>query len=142
MTDLLSGPARPIIVLLLSALAIGLLDRLTRPRDSGILLVLLVADGALALLSLRARLPLHVVLGRWRDLSLLGFDWGLGVDGLAFLFDKGEIVRYGHGGDDPGVSAKVFYYPGYDIDVVILGNQSHCADPVAAKIHQMIVSDG
>ncbi len=86
MTDLLSGPARPIIVLLLSALAIGLLDRLTRPRDSGILLVLLVADGALALLSLRARLPLHVVLGRWRDLSLLGFDWGLGVDGLAFLF--------------------------------------------------------
>ena len=86
MTDLLSGPARPIIVLLLGALAIGLLDRLTRPRDSGVLLVLLVADGALALLSLRTRLPLHVVLGRWRDLSLLGCDWGLGVDGLAFLF--------------------------------------------------------
>ena len=86
MTDLLSGPVRPIVVLLLSALAIGFLDRLTRPRDSGVLLVLLVADGALALLSLRARLPLHVVLGRWRDLSPLGFDWGLGVDGLAFLF--------------------------------------------------------
>ncbi len=68
-------------------------------------------------------------------------DWAYGY-GLAFLFDKGEVVRYGHGGDDPGVSAKVFYYPGYDIDVVILGNQSHCADPVAAKIHQMIVSDG
>jgi formate hydrogenlyase subunit 3/multisubunit Na+/H+ antiporter MnhD subunit len=86
MTDLLSGPARPIIVLLLGALAIGFLDRLTRPRDSGVLLVLLVADGALALLSLRARLPLYIVLGRWRDLSLLGFDWGLGADSLAFLF--------------------------------------------------------
>ncbi len=86
MTDLLSGPARPIIVLLLGALAIGLLDRLPRPRDKGILLALLVTDGTLALLSLRARLPLHVVLGQWRDLSLLEFDWGLGVDNLAFLF--------------------------------------------------------
>jgi NADH:ubiquinone oxidoreductase subunit 5 (subunit L)/multisubunit Na+/H+ antiporter MnhA subunit len=86
MTDLLSSPARPIIVLLLGALVIGFLDRLTRPRDRGILLVLLVADGALALLSLRARLPLHVILGRWRDLSALGVDWGLGMDGLAFLF--------------------------------------------------------
>ena len=86
MTDLLSGPTRPIIVLLLGALAIGLLDRLTRPRDKGVLLVLLVADGLFALFSLRARLPLHVVLGHWRGLSPLGFDWGLGVDTLAFLF--------------------------------------------------------
>ncbi|MDY7042425.1 MAG: hypothetical protein SVX38_16340, partial [Chloroflexota bacterium] len=86
MTDLLNSPARPIIVLLLGALAIGLLDRLSRPRDRGILLVLLVADGALALLSLSTRLPLHIVLGQWRDLPLLGCDWGLGMDNLAFLF--------------------------------------------------------
>ncbi|MCR4408230.1 MAG: hypothetical protein NUW24_15145 [Anaerolineae bacterium] len=86
MTDLLNGPTRPIIVLLLGALVIGWLDRLTRPRDKGVLLVLLVADGLFALLSLRARLPLHVILGHWRDLSSLGFDWGLGVDILAFLF--------------------------------------------------------
>ncbi len=86
MTDLLSGPARPIIVLLLGALVIGLLDRLTHPRDKGILLVVLLADGFIALLSLRPRLPLHVILGRWHDSPLLGCCWGIGVDGLAFLF--------------------------------------------------------
>ncbi|MBC7249436.1 MAG: hypothetical protein H5T62_04060 [Anaerolineae bacterium] len=86
MTDLLSGPARPIIVLLLGALALGLLDRLTHPRDQGILSVVLLADGFVALLSLRPRLPLHVILGRWHDSPLLGCCWGIGVDGLAFLF--------------------------------------------------------
>ncbi len=49
--------------------------------------------------------------------------------GYGFWFDVEDdiLLRYGHTGEDPGVSARVFYYPELDLDFVVLGNQSFCA---------------
>lgn len=66
-------------------------------------------------------------------------EWAYGY-GMALLLEKGEVVRYGHSGDDPGVSAKVFHYPDQAIDLVILGNQSHCSDEVGRFVHELIMS--
>ncbi len=49
-------------------------------------------------------------------------DWSYGY-GLWFEQDgDGEILKYGHTGEDPGVSARVFYYPKHDIDLVLFSN--------------------
>lgn len=62
-----------------------------------------------------------------------GEGWSYGY-GLYFLFDGERLERYGHGGEDPGASARVYHFEDHDIDMVILGNQSECAGPVGAKI--------
>ncbi|TKJ41301.1 serine hydrolase [candidate division LCP-89 bacterium B3_LCP] len=67
--------------------------------------------------------------------------WAYGY-GIAFLLDDDEVVRYGHSGDDPGVSAKLFHYPDLDVDLVILGNQSHCANEAGDRVHEVIMEVG
>ncbi len=62
--------------------------------------------------------------------------------GIVFVMDVAEVIRLGHAGDDPGISAKVFYYPKQNIDMIILGNQSHCVDEPAAIIHEIIMNEG
>jgi CubicO group peptidase (beta-lactamase class C family) len=65
--------------------------------------------------------------------------WTYGF-GLAFLLDGDEVVRYGHAGDDPGVSVKIFHYPRQNADLVILGNQSGCAEEIGAALHEIIAN--
>jgi CubicO group peptidase (beta-lactamase class C family) len=65
-------------------------------------------------------------------------SWCYGY-GIAFVLDSNGIVRYGHGGDDPGVSIKVFHYPAQNVDLMILGNQSHCAGDIDNQVHKMIL---
>lgn len=64
--------------------------------------------------------------------------WSYGY-GMWFQLDKDRVVRYGHGGEDPGVSCRVYYYPSQDIDVIILGNQNLCAAPIMEGIHKAVV---
>lgn len=58
--------------------------------------------------------------------------------GLYILTDGDRVIRYGHTGEDPGVSARVMYYPAHDLDVVILCNQAGCAGKVLAQLHKWI----
>lgn len=60
--------------------------------------------------------------------------------GLWILSDGGQIVRYGHTGEDPGISARVMYYPMHDLDVVILCNQQGPAGKVLADVHRWITA--
>ncbi|MDF2629186.1 MAG: beta-lactamase [Symbiobacteriaceae bacterium] len=60
--------------------------------------------------------------------------------GLYILAAGDHIMRYGHTGEDPGVSARVMYYPLHDLDVVILCNQSGCAGKVLAQLHRWILA--
>ena len=69
-----------------------------------------------------------------------GYTWCYGY-GLAFVLELDRIVRYGHGGDDPGVSVKAFHYPEQNIDLIILGNQSQCADAPAALLHEVLAGE-
>jgi CubicO group peptidase (beta-lactamase class C family) len=68
--------------------------------------------------------------------------WKYGISNW-FLIDKktGNIVRYGHPGEDFGVSARVFYYPEQNIDMAILSNVSNSAGAVGSFIHDKIVND-
>ena len=72
-----------------------------------------------------------------------GYVWMYGY-GIEFLLDKesGKIVRYGHTGEEYGVSCRLYYYPDVDVDVVILGNQGWCAGSVGWSIHDVIKGTG
>lgn len=68
-----------------------------------------------------------------------GYTWKYGY-GNAFILDQdGQVVRWGHTGEEDGVSCRLYYYPGADLDVVILGNQSWCAGSLGWEIHEFIL---
>ncbi len=56
-----------------------------------------------------------------------------------FLLEDDKIVRYGHTGEEFGVSARLYYYPEKDIDVVLLGNLGFCTGSIGWKVHDLIV---
>jgi CubicO group peptidase (beta-lactamase class C family) len=68
-----------------------------------------------------------------------GPGWTYGFGCFIALGESGEIVRWGHTGEEDGVSCRLDYYPAQDLDVVVLGNQSGCAGRVAADIRNVIV---
>ena len=60
--------------------------------------------------------------------------------GCYFLQDRlGKILRWGHTGEEDGVSCRAFYYPGQELDVVVLGNQSWCAGKVMRKLDDLFL---
>lgn len=72
---------------------------------------------------------------------LRGYTWRYGY-GNFFLLPAGDsefIVRWGHTGEEDGVSCRFYHYPKQNLDVVILGNQSWCAGGLAWEIHDLIL---
>ncbi len=65
-----------------------------------------------------------------------GRTYGFGC--FVVLDDRGQTIRWGHTGEEDGVSCRVFYYPMYDVDLVVLGNQSSCAGRVALDMDEVI----
>ena len=72
------------------------------------------------------------------DKPYRGYTWKYGYGNLFLLDDAGQIVRWGHTGEEEGVSCRFYHYPQKDIDVVILGNQSGCAGDLAWELHDFI----
>jgi len=68
-----------------------------------------------------------------------GYTWKYGYASFFLLDDAERIVRWGHTGEEDGVSCRLYHYPGGNLDVVILGNQSGCAGRLAWEIHDLIV---
>jgi len=66
-----------------------------------------------------------------------GDGWGYGF-GVWVQHKKDELVRYGHTGEDPGISARLWHYPASNVDVVILCNMSQVAGYVSRTIHELI----
>lgn len=74
-----------------------------------------------------------------QDTDHRGYMWKYGY-GNAFILDEdNHIVRYGHTGEEDGVSCRLYYYPDQGLDVVILANQSWCAGRLGWKIHDLIL---
>ena len=64
--------------------------------------------------------------------------WQYGF-GNEFVFDKRkQLLRWGHTGEEDGVSGRFYHYPDQALDVVILGNQSWCAGALGWEIHDLI----
>jgi len=68
-----------------------------------------------------------------------GYSWKYGY-GNYFILDQDEnIIRWGHTGEEDGVSCRLYYYPKENLDVIILANQSWCAGSLGWKIHDLII---
>ncbi len=68
-----------------------------------------------------------------------GYAWKYGYGNFFILDDDQRIVRWGHTGEEEGVSCRLYYYPKENLDVVILGNQSWCAGSLGWEIHDLIL---
>ena len=75
-----------------------------------------------------------------REERFRGYTWKYGYGNFILLDDHEQIVRWGHTGEEDGVSCRLYYYPKQNLDVVILGNQSGCAGSLAWEIHDFILS--
>ena len=73
------------------------------------------------------------------DASVEGKNWMYGFGCFILLDTDNQIIRWGHTGEEDGVSCLLLYYPMRDIDVVILGNQSSCAGLISRDIHELIM---
>ncbi len=68
-----------------------------------------------------------------------GYIWKYGYANYFILDQDEKIVRWGHTGEEDGVSCRLYYYPQENLDVIILGNQSWCAGALGWKIHDLIL---
>ncbi len=74
-----------------------------------------------------------------RDEPVRGLRSGYGYG--AFLLSQGEtVVRWGHTGEEAGVSCRFYHYPGPGIDLVVLGNRSWCAGGLTWDLHEALVN--
>jgi len=68
-----------------------------------------------------------------------GYTWKYGFANMFLLEKNGHLVRWGHTGEEDGVSCRLYHYPGRELDVVILGNQSWCAGDLGWQLHDLIL---
>lgn len=73
------------------------------------------------------------------DERIRGYTWKYGYGNFFILDEDEKIVRWGHTGEEDGVSCRLYYYPKENLDVVILGNQSWCAGSLGWEIHDLIL---
>ena len=73
------------------------------------------------------------------DQRIRGYTWKYGYGNFFILDEDEKIVRWGHTGEEDGVSCRLYYYPKENLDVVILGNQSWCAGSLGWEIHNLIL---
>ena len=70
-----------------------------------------------------------------------GYQWKYGYATMFLVDDHNQVVRYGHTGEEDGVSCRFYSYPGLDIDLVILGNLSWCSGEIGWEIHDLLMAN-
>jgi CubicO group peptidase (beta-lactamase class C family) len=68
----------------------------------------------------------------------LGFQWRYGFGCFVLLDGTGQVVRWGHTGEEDGISCRLWHYPQQEVDVVILGNLSSCAGKISREVQEMV----
>lgn len=68
----------------------------------------------------------------------LGYRWWYryGVEIVTNV--DGRVIRWGHGGEEAGVSCRLHHYPNSGLDVAIMGNATECAGPLGIRIGKII----
>lgn len=72
------------------------------------------------------------------DKPMGGYLWQYGFGNEFVLNTAGQLIRWGHTGEEDGVSCRFYHYPAQVLDVIILGNQSWCAGSLGWEIHDLI----
>lgn len=68
-------------------------------------------------------------------------EWSYGY-GLWFQKDiHGTIIKYGHTGEDPGVSARLFHYPQQDIDLVLFSNHGFSTTALLRALEGVLLAE-
>jgi CubicO group peptidase (beta-lactamase class C family) len=68
-------------------------------------------------------------------------QWHYGY-GLWFQkYSDGRVLKYGHIGENPGVSARVFYYPQQDIDLVLFSNHGFSTSALLGELEAVILNE-
>jgi len=73
------------------------------------------------------------------DEAIRSYFWYYGYANIFLTNDHQDVIRWGHTGEEDGVSCRLFYYPQKDVDAIILGNQSWCAGDLGWEIHKLII---
>ncbi|MFC7216991.1 serine hydrolase domain-containing protein [Streptomyces polyrhachis] len=74
-----------------------------------------------------------------REEKVRGYRWMYGFGLTHLLDDESGIVRWGHTGEEDGVSARLYHYPRHDLDVAVLANVSWSAGSMGWAVHDTIV---
>lgn len=74
-----------------------------------------------------------------RQELLRGYHSMYGFGCYLLLDDNGQVVRWGHTGEEDGVSCRLYHYPILDVDVIVLGNQGGCAGSISWDIHDLLM---
>ncbi|MDQ0988224.1 serine hydrolase [Streptomyces sp. V2I9] len=74
-----------------------------------------------------------------REEKVRGYRWMYGFGLTHLLDDEGNTVRWGHTGEEDGVSARLYHYPRHDMDVAVLANVSWSAGDMGWAVHDAIV---
>ena len=72
------------------------------------------------------------------DEPISGYLWQYGFGNELVLSTAGELIRWGHTGEEDGVSCRFYRYPTHGLEVIILGNQSWCAGSLGWQIHDLV----
>ena len=87
----------------------------------------------------------RLVSGAWRDEMLRprvaeedGVQWGLAF----MLLGDGDRARFGHGGSDPGASARLACYPRFGIRVAMLSNVTDGAGQAFRAVEAALIPEG
>jgi CubicO group peptidase (beta-lactamase class C family) len=73
------------------------------------------------------------------DEAIRSYYWYYGYANIFLTNEHQDIIRWGHTGEEDGVSCRLFYYPQQDVDGIILGNQSWCAGELGWEIHDLVI---
>ncbi len=68
-----------------------------------------------------------------------GLSYGFGC--FVSLDEMSRPIRWGHTGEEDGVSCRLYHYPRLKLDVVVIGNQTSCAGGVFWDIHESILDE-
>ncbi len=73
------------------------------------------------------------------DEAIRSYYWYYGYANIFLTNEHQDTIRWGHTGEEDGVSCRLFYYPQKDVDAIILGNQSWCAGDLGWEIHNLVI---
>ena len=74
------------------------------------------------------------------DAPYRGYTWKYGYGNLFLLDGEDQIARWGHTGEEEGVSCRLYHYPQKEVDVAILSNQSGGASGVTWELHDLMMA--
>lgn len=73
------------------------------------------------------------------DAPYRGCWWHYGYGAIFLTNEQGQVLRYGHTGEEEGASARLMAYPTLGLDVALLSNHSEGVSRLAWPLHDLIL---